>query len=82
MPLEDKQARRLAERELSKHSIDNTFLTVAVINQVCYIGGRVTPLRGGMGRGVDLKREMQLICEAVGAIRGINDVVMDARIDD
>ncbi len=82
MPLEDKQARRLVERELAKHNIDATMLTVAVINKICYIGGRVSVLRGIMGRNVDLRREMQLICEAAGAIRGINDVVMDARIDD
>jgi len=81
MPLEDKQARRLAERELAKHSIDNTLITVAVINQICYIGGRVAPLRGALGRGVDVQREMQLICEAVTGIKGITDVVMDARIE-
>ena len=82
MPLEDKQARRLVERQLAKHNIDATMLTVAVINKICYIGGRVSALRGAMGRNIDLKREMQLICEAAGTIRGINDVVMDARIDD
>jgi hypothetical protein len=81
MPLEDKQARRLAEREIAKHNIDNTLLTVAVINKVCYIGGQATRLRGAMGRGVDIEHEMRLICEALSSISGINEVVVDARID-
>ncbi len=80
MPLEDKQARRLVEREIAKHHIDYTLLTVAVINQIAYLGGTVTPLRGIMGRDVDVRREMDLICEAIGSIKGVNDVVDDVRI--
>ncbi len=80
MPLEDKQTRRLVEREVAKHSIDYSLLTVAVINQVVYLGGTVSPLRGIMGRGVDIKREMDQICEAIEGMKGVNDVVNDARV--
>jgi len=80
MPLEDKQARRLVEREIAKHHIDYTLLTVAVINQIAYLDGRVSPLRGMMGRDVDIRREMDLICEAIGGIKGVNDVVNNVRI--
>jgi len=80
MPLEDKQVRRLVEREIAKHSIEYSLLTVAVINQVAYLGGTVSPLRGMIGRDVDITREMALICEAITSIKGVNDVVNDVRI--
>ncbi len=81
MPLEDKQARRLVEREIAKHKIDYSLLTVSVINQVAYLGGKVAPLRGMMGRGVDLKREMDMIIEAIEGIKGVTSVVNDARLE-
>ncbi len=59
---------------------DYALLTVAVINHVAYLGGTVAPLRGMMGRDVDIRREMDLICEAIKSIKGVNDVVNDARI--
>ena len=58
MPLEDKAAARLVQREISKHSIESSMLNVQVINQICYIGGTVSKLQGQLGRGVDLKQEL------------------------
>ena len=78
--LEDKATRRLVEREIAKHPIDYSLMTVAVINQIAYLGGRVARLRGAMGRGVDVKRELQLICDIVEGMRGINGVVNDVQI--
>jgi hypothetical protein len=80
MPLEDKQARRLVERELAKHPIDTSLMTVSVINHIAYLGGRASPLRGALGRGVDIKRELQLVTEAISTIKGVNDVVNDVQI--
>lgn len=80
MPLEDKQMRRLVEREVAKHPIDSSLMTVAVINGVAYLGGRAGPLRGALGRGVDVKRELGLITEAVSQLRGIQDVVNDVQL--
>lgn len=78
MSIEDKQARRRAEREIAKRDIDNTLLTVQVINSVCYLGGRVSALRGPRGEGVDLEEEMDTIVEILENLSEINDVVNDA----
>jgi hypothetical protein len=80
MPLEDRQAARLCEREISKHSIDSSMLNVQVINHICYVGGNVSKLQGIMGRNVDLKQELNKIADALRLIKGINDVVIDARL--
>jgi len=82
MPLDDKATRRLIEREIVKHSIDSSLLTVAVINNICYLGGRASRLRGVMGRGVDVKRELQKIIDAIELMRNVNDVVNDVQIRD
>ncbi|MFO7948249.1 MAG: hypothetical protein R6V19_15715 [Armatimonadota bacterium] len=80
MPLEDKQTRRLAEREVAKHNIDYSLMTIRVINKVCYLGGRVSRLRGAMGKGVDVEKAMENIVEALESMKGIDDVVNDARV--
>jgi hypothetical protein len=80
MPLEDKATARLVERELSKHSIDASMVHVQVINHICYIGGTVSKLQGQLGRGVDVKQELARIGDAIRLIRGVNDVVIDARV--
>ncbi len=82
MPLEDKAARRLVEREIARHNIDYSLMSVDVINEIAYLGGQVSALRGAMGRNIELKREIDLIVEAVGNIRGINGVVNDVKIID
>ncbi len=81
MPLEDKRMRRLVERELTKRaSLDTTFLTVACINQVVYLGGRVKRMRGPAGRGADIEREMEKIIEAIESLPGVKDVVCDYKV--
>ncbi len=82
MPLEDKALRRRVEHEISKFGgLDITLLTVSVINNVVYLTGRVRRMRGPLGRGVDVKREMELLTEALLSMRGVNEVVMNAQID-
>jgi len=81
MPLEDKAVRRLVEREISKHSIDSSLLVVTVINGVATFKGRVSPLRGMLGRGVDIKDEMRKIGEASLLIKGVNEVCVDVAYD-
>jgi len=80
MPLEDKATARLVQRELSRHSIESSMTNVQVINHICYIGGTVSKLQGQLGRGVDMKQEMARIVESIRLIRGVTDVVVDARI--
>jgi len=81
VPLEDKQAARMVERELHKIAIDPALVTVAVINQVAYIGGRVRRLRTADGRGLDLRKAMQDLEDHLRLLPGIRDVVVDATYD-
>ena len=81
MPLEDKEVRRMCEREISKHAIDYSLLVVSVINGVATFRGRVGTLRGSMGRGVDSKTEMRKVGDACLLLRGITDVVIDVTYD-
>jgi osmotically-inducible protein OsmY len=71
------------ERELPRFDLDFTFTTVSVINQVVYFGGRVRPIRarGLRGLGQDTRREMLKVVEAVRAIPGVKDVVLDCQFD-
>ncbi len=79
MPLEDKRTRRLVEREISKHPVDNTLLRVLCINEIIYLDGVVKEIRGLLGRGVVLDREMHKIVEAIEGMKGVRDVVADYR---
>jgi hypothetical protein len=81
MPLEDKSTRRLVEREISKRSIDSSLLVVTVINGVATFKGRVSPLRGALGRGVDIKDEMRKIGDAAMLVRGVHEVCIDVAYD-
>ena len=81
MPLEDKMLRRTVEREISKHAIDYSLVRVLCINEVIYIDGVVKAIRGALGRGTDVKREMEKVVEAVKGMRGVKDVVADYRIE-
>jgi len=83
MPLEDKQLRHTVEREISKLSggIDVSLMSVMVVNGVVYLGGRIKPLKGSAGRGVDIKRQVSLIQEQLILIRGVTQVVCDAAIE-
>lgn len=84
MPLEDKALRHTVEREIAKwsQSIDTTLMSVAVINGVVYLGGRIRPWRGTAGRGVDVKKQVALLQEALSHIRGVSQVVVDAIIEE
>ena len=81
MPLEDKAVRRLVEREICKHAIDYSLLVVTVINGVCTLSGRVSNLRGSMGRNVEVRDEIRKIQDSVILIRGINEVVLNCSYD-
>ena len=80
MPLEDKRTRSLVEREISKHPVDNTLLRVLCINEVIYLDGVVSEIRGPAGRGVDLEREMSKVVEAIESMKGVRDVVAGYRV--
>jgi len=82
MPLEDSKTRRRVEHELAKHGmdLDFTLTSVAVINQVAYFTGRIRSPRG-TGKGADTKRLMQTVADAIRALPGIKDVVLDCQFD-
>jgi hypothetical protein len=71
----------MVERELFKIAIDPSLVTVSVINQVAYIGGRVRRLRTPEGRGVDLRKAILDLEERIRRLPGIRDVVIDATVD-
>ena len=84
MPLEDKVLRHTVEREVSKltQNIDTSLMTIAVINGVVYLGGRIKPWRGTAGRGVDVKRQLVVLQDALTQVRGVSQVVVDAMIEE
>jgi hypothetical protein len=81
MPLEDKAARRRVEHEISRHSLDFSMGNVQVLNNICYISGRVKHMHSAGGRTMDLEKEMLMIAEAIRSIAGIHDVVLDCDCD-
>lgn len=83
MPLEDKALRHTVEREIAKltQNIDTSLMSVMVVNGVVYLGGRIKPLRGTAGRGVDIKRQVAIVQDALTLIRGVQQVVIDAVIE-
>ena len=80
MPLEDSKTRRRVEHEIAKHDLDFALCSVAVINQVAYFTGRVRSMRG-TGHGTDTKKTMLTVADAVRALPGIKDVVLDCAFD-
>lgn len=82
MPLEDKQTRRMVEREIAKHPINADLMVVTVLNKVATFKGRVKPLVGGSGRGVDIRDELRKLENALLLMKGVNEVVFDVAIDD
>ncbi len=84
MPLEDKLLRHTVEREVAKltQSIDTSLMTTAVINGVVYLGGRIKPWKGTAGRGVDVKKQVLLVQDALTHVRGVTQVVVDAMIEE
>ncbi len=80
MPLEDSKTRRRVEHEIAKHDLDFALATVAVINQVAYFTGRIRSMRG-TGRGGETKKAMERVCEAIIALPGIKDVILDCQFD-
>ena len=81
MPVKDKQVGRRVHRELYRSTaIDASLLTVACVNGVVYLGGRVRGSRGPLGRGADLKHEMEKVAQAVQRWPAVRDVVCDFTI--
>lgn len=83
MPVQDKALRHTVEREISKltQSIDTSLMSVMVVNSVVYLGGRIKPLKGTAGRGVDIKRQIAIVQDQLLLIKGVSQVVCDAAIE-
>lgn len=82
MPLEDKQASRRILREIYKLPIDPSLVTISVINNVCYVGGRIRRSRTPESRGVDLRKVVADLAEMIRRFPGIRDVMIDAVVED
>ncbi len=81
MPVEDKKTWRLVMREIHQFPVDPTLINVSVINGVCYIGGRIRRLRNPETRGLDMKKVVNDMVEAIEKLPGIRDVVVDAFVE-
>ena len=84
MALEDKALRINVQREINKlcAGLDITFMTVMVVNQVVYLGGRVRPERGAAGRNINVKQEMRKLVDKLEEMRGVSAVVCDATTEE
>ncbi len=80
MPLEDKEARLRVMREIAKFDVDSTMLDVKLINGVLYMGGRISRIRRP-GAPDNLRKVLADMEEAVRGLKGVNDVVMEVKID-
>ena len=80
MPLEDKESRLRVMREIAKYDMETSFLDVKVINQVAYLGGRISRIRR-IDAPENLRKILEEIEDTLRAMKGINDVVMEVRID-
>jgi len=79
MPLEDKEARLRVMREIAKFDIDSTMLDVKLINQVVYMGGRISRIRR-TGAPDNLHKVLEEMEEIIRGMKGVNDVVMEVKI--
>jgi hypothetical protein len=77
MPAEDKALRRRVEHEISRFEIDYSMGNVAAINGVIYLSGKVKRVLSPEGRNLDLRKTMVTVAEAIRAINGVSDVVLD-----
>ena len=80
MPLEDKSKRLSVMREIAKYNMDTSLLNIRVINQVCYMDGRISRNRGP-GAITNLQKAMSEVEDAVRSMHGINDVVIEVALD-
>jgi hypothetical protein len=82
MPIEDKEVSRRILREIYKMPIDPTLVTVSCIGGVVYIGGRIRRARTPQTRGLDMKKIIEDIKEYIGKFPRVNDVIIDAQVDE
>lgn len=82
MPLEDKQIARRILREIYKLPLDPALININVINQVCYIGGRLRRSRAPESRGLDMRKLVADLEEMIRRFPGVRDVMIDAVIED
>lgn len=84
MAIQDQALRHSVTREITKltQNIDSTLMTIAVVNGVVYIGGRIRPLRGSAGRNIDVKHAVKQLQEALENIKGVTQCVVDATLEE
>jgi hypothetical protein len=82
MPTEDREVSRRIIREIYKMPVDPTLVTVTCIGGTVYIGGRIRRARTQGTRGLDMKKIVEDMKEYILKFRRVNDVIIDAQIDD
>ena len=77
MPIEDKQLRRRAEREIAKFPLDMTRLTLRATGDTIHFEGRVRLMRGSAGaKGSNLDSVLLAVEETLRSLPQVRDVVM------
>jgi hypothetical protein len=82
MPVEDKEVSRRIIREIYKMPIDPSLVTVTCIGGTVYIGGRIRRSRTPATRGMNMTKIVEDIKEYILKFPKVNDVIIDAQIDD
>ncbi|MGD9495552.1 MAG: hypothetical protein AB7Y46_04480 [Armatimonadota bacterium] len=67
-------------REIAKYDVDSQMIDVKVINQVVYLGGSISRIRRP-GAPTNLQKVVADLEDTIRAMRGVNDVVVDVRIN-
>jgi hypothetical protein len=83
MPLEDKQLRRMCEREIAKFPVDVSKLNIRALNHIIYLEGRIRLVRGAAGATfVNLDKTVQTIQEVLMDVPGVREVITGQLIRD
>ena len=83
MPLEDKQLRRRVEREISKFPLDITRMNVRALNEIIYLEGRISIMRGAAdARGANLDKLLDTLQDVISQMPGVKEVSLGNLIRD
>ncbi len=83
MPLEDKQLRRMCEREIAKFAVDVSKLNIRALNHIIYLEGRIRIVRGAAGTtGSSLDKTLETMQEVLMQVPGVREVILTNLIRD
>ena len=74
----DVEATKIARSQISRRSIDTSYLTIRVTHGVCYLTGVIKTLRAHPE--VELQKEMEIISTILRGKPGIREVVWETTL--